>query len=105
MSEAAVENHRQKGEKPRIRRDTKLGTILATLAAGWSLNRFEAEKIGDHALHSTVSEIEHRHRIPVSRKTEQAKSRWGHPVTVSRYWLSDEARERARELLGEGGDD
>lgn len=89
-------------KKPRIRRNTKLGTILATLAAGGSLNRFQAEDLGDHCLHSSVSDLEKRYGLPVARKTEQCQSRWGHKVTVSRYWLEPEARERARDLLGEG---
>lgn len=85
---------------PRVRRTTKLGRIFTVLAAGRSLNRFEAERIGDHCLHSTVSAIERRIGISVSRHEEVVPGYGGHKTRVMRYQLSDEERYRAVALLG-----
>lgn len=38
---------------------TKTSRILAYLVAGGSLNRFEAERLGDHCLNSTISALKH----------------------------------------------
>lgn len=84
---------------PRIRRNTKLARILSVLAAGRSLNRFEAEKIGDHCLHSTVAKIE-RHGFQIDRCEETVPGYGGHRTHVMRYWLSDDERKRAVALLG-----
>lgn len=80
------------------RRTTKWRRILAELADGRSLNRFEAERIGDHCLHSTVSKIE-RHGIKVSRRIEKVPGYDGHVTRVCRYWLCDGNRVRATALL------
>ncbi|MFZ5620865.1 MAG: hypothetical protein ACOY5W_07575 [Pseudomonadota bacterium] len=82
-----------------IKRQTKQSRILAELASGGSLNRFEAERIGDHVLHTTVSKIE-RLGIRVSRRTETVPGYDGHATHVCRYWLDDENRERAAAMLG-----
>lgn len=83
----------------RIRRNTKLGRILTVLAAGRSLNRFEAERIGDHCLHSTVAKIE-RYGIRVQRHGETVPGYGGHRVRVMRYSLSDDDRRLATISLG-----
>lgn len=69
---------------------TKEHTILTALLSG-SLNRFEAERIGDHALNSTVSVLRRKgHRI-VHRR-EQVPTRFGKQTTVNRYWIPSERR-------------
>src|SRR5713226_95358 len=50
-------------------RETKLKRILAELARGRSLNRFQAEPLGDHCLHSTVAKIQ-KYDIQVARRDE-----------------------------------
>lgn len=80
------------------RHPTKQSRILAEFASGRSLNRFEAERIGDHVLHTTVSKIE-RLGIRVSRRTETVPGYDGHKTRVCRYWLDDENRERAATML------
>lgn len=78
----------------------KIGRILTTLAAGRSLNRFEAERVGDHTLHSTVSSIERRYGIRVDRLEETVPGYAGHKTRVMRYWLSPEQQELAAKLMG-----
>ncbi len=77
----------------------KIGRILAELARGASLHRFQAERLGDHVLHSTVAKIQ-RYGIFVDREWITVPGYAGHPTRVCRYWLSDEQRHRAARLLG-----
>ncbi|MBI5461955.1 MAG: hypothetical protein HY941_07195 [Gammaproteobacteria bacterium] len=72
--------------------------MLAEFADGRSLNRFEAERIGDHCLHSTVAKIE-RMGINVSRHIETVPGYDGHKTRVCRYWLDNDNRERAAAML------
>jgi hypothetical protein len=73
--------------------------ILAAFVDGASLNMFEGERIGDHALHSTVSGLQARGLI-LHRREERVAGYQGQPTLVKRYWLSGESRGRALELLG-----
>ncbi len=83
-----------------IRPNTKLASVLAHLARGNSLNRFQAELVcHDHCLNTTVCEIE-RHGIDVSRKDEVIPGYQGRPTHCKRYWLTDEAKAKAAQLLG-----
>ena len=78
---------------------TKIKRILAELANGRSLNRFEAERLGDHCLNSTIAKIEAR-GIQVARRDEAVPGFGGHVARVCRYRLDDENRERAKKFLG-----
>jgi hypothetical protein len=60
---------------------------------------FEGERLGDHALHSTVAGLQSRGLI-LHRREETVPGYMGAPTRVCRYWLAPESRERARELLG-----
>jgi len=83
----------------RIRCDTKLSRVLSVLAAGGQLNRFEAERLGDHCLNSTVAKIE-RHGLRVDRREETVPGYGGHMTYVMRYWLTEDERRRAVVMLG-----
>lgn len=65
---------------------TKKQRILEALRAG-SLNRFEAEGIGDHCLHSTVSSLKESGHAILSH-WERVPTRWGVECRVKRYWLA-----------------
>ncbi len=79
---------------------TKISRVLAILASGRSLNRFEAEKTAhDHALNSTIAEIQNRLHIPVARQFEIVSRFRGKPARVRRYWLEGQAIERATRYL------
>lgn len=61
----------------------KQDAILSVLKAGTSLNRFEAEQIGDHCLHSTISGLRNKgHKI--HDDWEWVPTRFG-KVHVKRY--------------------
>jgi len=80
-------------------RRVKWARILEYLAAGNSLNRFEAEKLGDHSLPSTISGLKHRHGIFVEHTPEIINGYYGAEVRCMRYSLAATERERAKALL------
>ena len=77
----------------------KIGRILAVLRSGISLNRFEAERIGDHCLPSTVSELGRCHGLIIDRHFEHVPNRWGDPCLVKRYNLPSSEYEKADKVL------
>ena len=81
--------------KPR----TKIARILAHLLTGASLNRFEAERMGDHCLPSTVAALANRHGLTFQRRAERVPNGWGEPCDVTRYSLPPCERKRARIVL------
>lgn len=68
-----------------MRTDTKMAVIAKTFTER-SLNRFEAERIGDHCLHSTVSGLE-KLGCTFHRKWEKVPTRFGKETRVIRYSL------------------
>ena len=84
-------------------RPRKWKRILGVFLAGRSLHRFEAEPIGDHALHSTVSRLQ-SFGVTILRKEETVPGYMGTPTRVMRYWLAPESVALARELLGQHGE-
>lgn len=64
--------------------------ILSQFITGASLNRFEAEHLGDHCLNSTISTLTNRHGLTFQRKPEKVANRWGKPCRVVRYSLTTE---------------
>jgi len=64
---------------------TKKAAILAALRHG-SLNRFEAERLGDHCLNSTVSELRKEGNV-IMAHAEMVPTRFGRKVRVKRYHL------------------
>lgn len=85
------------GEPP-CRPPNKVETMLRLFAAGRRLNRFEAERHGDHVLPSTVSELQARYGLPFARELETVPGRNGTPTQCARYWLTGEHLERAAEI-------
>jgi hypothetical protein len=76
----------------------KVETILRLFAAGRYLNRFDAERVGDHVLPSTISEIQSRYGLIFARAMETVPGRYGLPRKCARYWLPPERRPRATEI-------
>ena len=87
------------GPEPVTPRPRKWKRILSAFAEGRSLNRFDAERIGDHVLHSTVAAIEAR-GVRIERQEETISGYGGAPTRCKRYRLAPESRSRALELLG-----
>lgn len=73
----------QQSQITRPRRNTKTLTILKALEHG-SLNRFEAERLGDHCLNSTVSKLRQM-GYPVLGVWENVPTRFDTTVRVLRY--------------------
>lgn len=88
----------------RLRKKTKVGNILLVLFLGRSLNRFEAESLGDHCLHSTISCLSNEYGLKIDRKTEPVPNRFSEKLTsVKRYWLSQNSQQAALKLLESWG--
>lgn len=78
---------------------SKIARVLAYLLNAGPLNRFEAERIGDHCLHSTISSLAHGYGLTFKRTPERVPNHWGMPCDVIRYSLPRSERSRAREVL------
>lgn len=78
---------------------SKIARILGHLLTGASLNRFEAERIGDHCLPSTVAVLANQYRLAIKRQPERVPNRWGMPCTVTRYSLPPSQYQQARLVM------
>ena len=78
---------------------TKISRVLAYLLQDYSLNRFEAERLGDHCLHSTISRLSNAYGLNFTRQPERVPNHWGQPCMVTRYSLPASERKRARNVL------
>lgn len=65
-------------------RDTKIAKVERHLRRRRGLNRFEAERIGDHCLNSTISALRQQ-GVKIVDEWEQVPTRWGFNVRVKRY--------------------
>jgi len=64
--------------------NTKESIILQALRAGRNLNRFEAEPLGDHCLHSTISTLRGKGYLFYD-EWERVPTRFNKEVRVKRY--------------------
>ena len=88
-------------------KQTKAAEILTELYGG-SLNRFEAERIGDHCLNSTIAQLRGK-GVQLVDEWEKVPSRGSRGFTnVKRYWVKSEPGnlERVRRMLemSQGGE-
>ncbi|WP_235953532.1 helix-turn-helix domain-containing protein [Noviherbaspirillum galbum] len=60
-------------------------TILSILRAGQSLNRFEAERLGDHCLNTTISSLGNKGYL-FRGEWETVPNRFGGETRVKRYY-------------------
>ncbi|MCH9645744.1 MAG: hypothetical protein K0U08_03775 [Proteobacteria bacterium] len=72
-----------------LKEGTKYSNIIDVFQSGKSLNRFEAERYGDHCLNTTVSTISIQLDLEIPRKMEQVPNRFGGTTNVMRYWFSE----------------
>jgi|GEM_PF-1504500 len=73
--------------------DTKLGkeeSMFLFFAQGKRLHRFEAELLGDHCLHTTVSDLQKKYLIFFDRMRVKVPNRFGTLTSVTKYWLAGE---------------
>jgi len=85
----------------RTESQAKMVRILSQLMNGGTLNRFEAEALGDHCLNSTVSTLKNTHGLNLHRQWEKVSNRWGAPCQVMRYRLLDTDKEQADRVLAQ----
>ncbi|MCM2329819.1 hypothetical protein SAMN05216229_101255 [Geopseudomonas sagittaria] len=78
---------------------SKIARLLKHLLAGASVNRFEAERLGDHCLPSTVAVLANRHGLIFKRLPEKVPNSWGKPCYVTRYSLPVSEYDKARKVL------
>lgn len=79
---------------------TKKARVLNHLTHYGSLNRFEAQHLGDTALNSTISTLSNMHDIVFDRRQEVVLNRFGGKTRVKRYKVADVSIEKAVALLG-----
>ncbi len=76
--------HRTAQGKAQHPKDTKIARIAGILRSGKSLNRFEAERFGDHCLNSTVAVLR-AEGFNIFDQWEKVPTRFGKSVRVKRY--------------------
>lgn len=82
-----------------IKPDTKIHRIASALHAGQHLTMFDAERMGDHVLRTTVATLE-RYGARISRRTVIRPTRWGADAHVCEYWIEPQDRPAIARLLG-----
>ncbi len=66
----------------------KIDRVIEAMEQPHGLNRFEAERIGDHCLNSTVAVIRTAHGARLHQEWETVPTRYNSDgVRVKRYWL------------------
>ena len=69
-------------------KDTKESIVLAILRSGVTLNRFDAEELGDHVLPTTIAVLRAKGFL-ISDEWESVPTRFGREVRVKRYSYID----------------
>jgi hypothetical protein len=87
-----------KSQKVYLRTGSKEFTIIQHLLLGNSLHRFEAEALGDHCLHSTISIIARKYNLVIPRKWVKVSTRFNITTQVKSYWLSTEDKIKINSL-------
>jgi hypothetical protein len=83
-TKGAAPNQENAPSKKLPAQNTKESTILTIMRSGQSLNRFEAERLGDHCLHSTISSLRGKGYLFYD-EWEMVKTRFGKDAHVKRY--------------------
>ena len=82
-----------KAEQPEAKCIRKIDRIVEALKQPCGLNRFDAERIGDHAPNSTVAIVRKRHGDKLRQEWETVPTRFNPAgVRVYRYWLVEGAQ-------------
>jgi len=86
LREQGVETTNDTTNKPKSIK--KIDRVIEALKQPHGLNRFEAERIGDHCLNSTVAVIRTAHGARLHQEWETVPTRYNSDgVRVKRYWL------------------
>jgi len=78
---------------------SKNNTILNALVEG-SLTRFDAERLGDHCLPSTISALSNQHGLEFPRRWIKVPNRFCGETLCKEYTTSDEDKTYINKFLG-----
>jgi hypothetical protein len=82
-----------------LRAGSKLARVLTALVEGQKLNRFDAERLGDHVLNTTVSMLAKR-GVRISRRLIETRGGYG-SFHCCEYWIDANDLHLAIRLLPE----
>ena len=82
-----------------IKTVSKNNTIMVALAEG-SLTRFDAERLGDHCLPSTISGLSNQHGLEFPRRLVKVPTRFGVETSVMEYTTSEDDKTYINKYLG-----
>jgi hypothetical protein len=68
-----------------MKANTKMARIRQALKGSRGINRFEAERLGDHCLNSTIARLR-ANGVVILDMWEEVPTRFGRDVRVKRYW-------------------
>lgn len=85
--------------KPHRKSSGKLAYMLRQFSTGQRLHRFAAERIGDHALPSTISSLQKSHGLIFSREWVEVPNNFGGETKAMAYWLEGDDLVKARNLV------
>lgn len=85
--------------KASTKRETVLMWLINKSEKGLRVTRFDAEKIGDHCLNTTVSELGQIDGIKISRRMTKRPTRFGKKVDCNEYWIAKPELHKARQAL------
>lgn len=81
---------------------TELGkeeSMLIHFAQGKRLHRFSAERLADHCLPTTVSDLQRKYSITFSRVWVEVQNRFNRPTRVKLYFLEGENLSKAQGIV------
>ncbi len=78
---------------------SKRARVLVHLRHFNTLNRFEAERIGDHCLPSTISDLALGYGLAFEHTPERVPNKWGAPSDCTRYGLPESQHAQADKAL------
>lgn len=96
-----ISDNRTLPQKHLIRKphpNTKSFTLLRHFASGLSLHRFQAERLGDHVLPSSISDLSKRFGIEFIRRSISVPNNYGGRSSVMEYWLEGECLDKAKSI-------
>lgn len=80
----------------------KLDSMLERFVKSQALNRFSAERVGDHCLPTTISGLQIRYGLKFSREWTKVPNRFGTVTSVMSYWLEGaDQLERASAIVND----
>ncbi len=97
-----VTQHTPKSKQSNNIKLGKEDSMLHHFAQGKRLHRFQAEHLGDHCLHTTVSDLQSKYVIFFDRVRVKVPNRFGTLTSVTKYWLTGDNLLKAQKRFGLG---